>query len=65
MGNPGAVVLGGRVVGLWTVRTRGDRLDAAVTLFEDLPAPRRSALAELAERCAAFREKRLDGWQVC
>ena len=65
VGNPGAVVLGGRVVGLWTVRTRGDRLDAAVTLFEDLPAPRRSALAELAERCAAFREKRLDGWQVC
>ena len=64
VGNPGAVVLGGRVVGLWTVRTRGDRLDAAVTLFEDLPAPRRSALAELAERCAAFREKRLDGWQI-
>ncbi len=34
VGNPGAVLLGGRVVGFWTVRTRGDKLDAAVTLFE-------------------------------
>ena len=44
VGNPGAVLLGGRVIGFWTVRTRGDKLDAAVTLFEALEPAQRARL---------------------
>ena len=55
VGNPGAVLLGGRVIGFWTVRTRGDKLDAAVTLFEALEPTQRSRLEELASSYAAFR----------
>ena len=55
VGNPGAVLLGGRVAGLWTVRTRGDKLDAAVTLFEALSPVQRARLEELAQNYGAFR----------
>ena len=55
VGNPGAVLLGGRVIGFWSVRTRGDKLDAAVTLFEALEPTQRSRLEELASSYAAFR----------
>ena len=55
VGNPGAVLLGGRVIGFWSVRTRGDKLDAAVTLFEALEPTQRSRLEEMASTYAAFR----------
>ena len=64
VGNPGAVLLGGRVIGFWTVRTRGDRLDAAVTLFEALEPTQRSRLEELVSSYAAFRGTALRAYTV-
>ena len=64
VGNPGAVLLGGRVIGLWTVRTKGDKLDAAVTLFEALEPAQRSRLEELAQGYAAFRGSALRKYTV-
>lgn len=64
MGNPGAVLLGGRVIGFWTVRTRGDKLDAAVTLFEALEPAQRARLEELAQGYASFRGSALRTYTV-
>ena len=59
VGNPGAVLLGGRVVGFWTSRTQGDRLELSITLFELLSPAQCAQLEELGESYAAFREIRL------
>ena len=64
VGNPGAVLLGGRVIGFWTVRTRGDKLDAAVTLFEALEPAQRARLEELAQGYASFRGSALRTYTV-
>lgn len=64
VGNPGAVLLGGRVIGFWSVRTRGDKLDAAVTLFDALEPTQRSRLEELAQGYAAFRGSALRKYTV-
>ena len=64
VGNPGAVLRGGRVIGFWTVRTRGDKLDAAVTLFEALEPTQRSRLEELVSSYAAFRGTALRAYTV-
>ena len=64
VGNPGAVLLGGRVIGFWTVRTRGDKLDAAVTLFEALEPAQRARLEELAQGYASFRGSALQTYTV-
>ena len=58
VGNPGAVLLGGRVIGFWSVRTRGENLDVSVTLFEPLSPAQRSRLEELVpdERIGAGEE---------
>ena len=64
VGNPGAVLLGGRVIGFWTVRTRGDKLDAAVTLFEALEPAQRSRQEELVSSYAAFRGTALRAYTV-
>ena len=64
VGNPGAVLLRGRVIGLWTVRTRGENLDVSVTLFEPLSPAQRSRLEELAQGYAAFRGSALRKYTV-
>ena len=64
VGNPGAVLLGGRVIGFWTVRTRGEQLDVSVTLFEPLSPAQRARLEELAQGYAAFRESVLRKYTV-
>ena len=33
--NPGAVIFQGRAVGIWTTRKKGNKMDAAVTLWPD------------------------------
>ena len=55
VGNPGAVLLGGRVAGLWTVRARGTGLNTAVTLFEEVSSAQSTRLTDLALEYAAFR----------
>ena len=60
----GGQPLGGRVIGFWSVRTRGDKLDAAVTLFDALEPTQRSRLEELAQGYAAFRGSALRKYTV-
>ena len=64
MGNPGAVLLGGRVIGFWTVRTKGEKLDVSATLFEPLSPAQRSRLEELVSSYAAFRGTALRAYTV-
>lgn len=64
VGNPGAVLLGGRVIGFWTVRTRGEKLDVSATLFEPLSPAQRSRLEELVSSYAAFRGTALRAYTV-
>ena len=55
MANPGAVLKGGRVVGIWNVRTQHRGLEVRMELFEALPTAQRRALDALAEEYAVFR----------
>ena len=64
VGNPGAVLLGGRVIGFWSTRTKGDKLDVSVTLFEPRSPRQRARLEELASNYAAFRGSALRTYTV-
>ena len=64
VGNPGAVLHGGRVAGLWSARTQGDRLAVSVTLFEALTSVQRTQLEELVQGYAAFRGTALQAYTV-
>ena len=64
VGNPGAVVRGGRVVGIWRTKALKGKLDLSMTLFEPLRAGEERALRELAEEYAAFRGAGLRGCEI-
>ena len=64
VGNPGAVLHGGRVAGLWSARAQGDRLAVSVTLFEALTSVQRAQLEELVQGYAAFRGTALQAYTV-
>lgn len=53
--NPGAIIRGGRIVGIWKIKTGKDKLDVEMTLFEPLGLAERKKLKELAEEYGAFR----------
>lgn len=56
LGNPGALLAGGEVVGTW--RTKGSgrkRLDFTVTVFDPVPAAAKKAVEQEAERVAKVR----------
>ena len=61
LGRPGGVLVGGEVVGSWRPRSKGRRLQVAVTIWAggDIPA----GAAEEAERLAAFRGQAFDGFE--
>ena len=61
---PAIDLRGGRVVGFWTVRTKGEKLDVSATLFEPLSPAQRSRLEELAQGYAAFRGTALRAYTV-
>jgi hypothetical protein len=60
IGRPGGVFVGGEVVGSWRPRSKGTRLQVAVTVWDGSAVPQ--GLAEQAERLAAFRGQAFDGW---
>lgn len=63
VGNPGVVLRGGRIVGIWTVRTAARRLDLRIVPFAGLREGETARLRDLAEDYAAFRDcgiRRLD-----
>ncbi len=55
LGRPGAVAVGGEIVGLWRPRTSGKKLSVEVTAWEKLPARTKAAIEEQADTLAAFR----------
>lgn len=59
VGNPGAVLQGGRVTGIWKSKTFKEALDLSVTLWEPLAPAARRALEQRAQEYAAFRLLRL------
>lgn len=61
LGRPGAVLAGGELVGTWRPRQSGGKLTVAVQPWQKLPAATRKAVAEQAERLAAYRGVSLTG----
>lgn len=59
MGNPGAVLRGGKVIGLWNVRTQKDRLHIQIKLWEHISAAENNRVEQLADEYAAFRQVKL------
>lgn len=57
--NPGAIVYQGEVIGIWTGKKKGNGMDISMTLWADLPAERKEALPDLAERYTVFRGLKL------
>ncbi len=55
IGEPGAVLADGRVVGSWRPQAKGRRLTLTVSAFEPLAQQRRAEIREEAERLAALR----------
>ena len=53
--NPGVVLKGGRIVGIWKPRTQENKLDIALTLFGALRPAEHQTLKMLAEEYAVFR----------
>lgn len=55
LGRPGALLVGNELVGTWRPRKSGKKFRVAVRLWEELPKAARGAVAEEAERLAAYR----------
>lgn len=64
VGNPGAILKGGRVAGIWKTKTQKDKLDVSVSLFEAFESTEREKLKDLAEEFAAFRQLSLKSCQI-
>lgn len=60
LGRPGGILVDGEVVGSWRPRSKGKRLQVAVTTWDGGAVP--PGLEEQAERLAAFRGQAFDGW---
>ena len=59
VGNPGAVLRGGKVIGQWNVRTQKDRLHIQIKLWEHISAAEYNKAEQLADEYAAFRQAKL------
>ncbi|HEX2072713.1 MAG TPA: winged helix DNA-binding domain-containing protein [Geodermatophilus sp.] len=64
LGRPGGVLVDGEVVGTWRPRKSGAALGVAVELWTAETPELRAAIAEQAERLAAFRQVRLKGVDI-
>jgi hypothetical protein len=61
LGRPGGVLVDGEIAGTWRARRSGGSVGVTVSLWTEAP---RAALAEQAERLAAFRGVRLSSLEV-
>lgn len=66
--NPGAVVYRGEIIGIWTSRKKGGKMDMVMTLWDGAcpknGKPEKNALRALAERYADFRRMDLSSVQI-
>ncbi len=63
--NPGAVLKEGKIVGTWKTKTAKDKLEIAVTLFEELEPGEKQKILTCAEEYAAFRRLDLRKCSLC
>ncbi len=61
LGRPGGVLVDGEIVGTWRARRSGNSVTVTVSLWDTVPRAATNAIAEQAERLAAFRDARLAG----
>lgn len=64
VGNPGAVLKGGRIIGIWKPQARKDSLSVRVTLWEAVASAERRTLEQLIQAYAAFRQLHLQGCAI-
>ena len=64
LGRPGAVLVDGEIAGLWRPRKSGAKLRLQLTMWRPVSAALRAAVAEQAERLAAFRQVQLAGVDI-
>ena len=57
VGNPGTILRGGRIIGIWTAKSAGERLDIALMPFEMLREGEAGRLRELVEEYAVFQKR--------
>jgi len=55
IGNPGVILKGGRIIGIWKTKTLKDKLDISMTMWETIQSSEQRVLKSLAEEYAAFR----------
>lgn len=61
VGNPGVVLKGGKIIGIWKTRTPREKLSVTTTLWEPLSAPEQRELERQMEGYASFRGLALQG----
>lgn len=64
VGNPGVILRGGRILGIWKSKTVRDALHVDMQPFEALSTSEEKALKDLAQQYAAFRLLALKGCRV-
>jgi len=62
--NPGVVLRGGRIIGIWKTKTTKDHLNISMTLWESAQPSEQRALKSLAEEYATFHQLRLKKYTV-
>ena len=61
VGNPGVILKGGKIIGIWKTRTQREKLSVTTTLWEPLSSPEQRELERQMEGYASFRGLALQG----
>ena len=61
VGNPGVILKGGKIIGIWKTRTQRENLSVSTTLWEPLSTPEQRELERQMEGYAIFRGLALQG----
>lgn len=61
VGNPGVILKGGKIIGIWKTRTQRENLSVSTTLWEPLSTPEQRELERQMEGYAIFRGLTLQG----
>ena len=61
VGNPGVILKGGKIIGIWKTRTQRENLSVSTTLWQPLSAPEQRELERQMEGYASFRGLALQG----